>query len=264
MIGVFDSGVGGLTVVKEIFKALPDYQIVYFGDTAHLPYGTKSEEAVCRYSLANVRFLLDQGAKVIVIACHTASSLARDVLAKKFPQIPIFDVVEPGIKQALGITKNKKIGIIGTSSTIRSEAHKKALLSLNQGIKVVSMACPLLVPLVEEGWIKRPETRRIVRYYLRPLKQKQIDTLILACTHYPLLSDVISGYLGQRVTLVDPAVEVVKELKDFLEKNKKIAQTLTRGSNHKFFVSDLPYKFEELSKRCLGKVVKVEQVKIET
>jgi len=263
MIGIFDSGVGGLTVVREIFKILPDYQIVYFGDTAHLPYGTKSKEAVCRYSLANAQFLLNQGAKIIVIACHTASSLAVDTLRKKFPKIPIFDVVKPGIKQALEVTKNKKIGIIGTSSTIRSEAHKKALLSLNQEVEVFSQACPLLVPLVEEGWINRSETRRIVKYYLRHLKQKQIDTLILACTHYPLLENLISSIAGRRVTLVDPAREVAKELKEFLEKNKDIAQTLKKGKDHKFFVSDVPYKFGELSRRCLGRVVKVEQIRIE-
>lgn len=263
MIGVFDSGVGGLTVVKEIFKVLPEYQIVYFGDTAHLPYGTKSKEAIERYSLASLQFLLNQGAKVIVIACHTASSLAADTLRKKFPKVPIFDVVEPGIKQALGITKNKRIGIIGTSATIRSKSHEKALLSLNPGVEVTSKACPLFVPLVEEGWLKRPETKKIARYYLRPLKLKQIDTLILACTHYPLLYDIISGYMGQRVKLIDPAHEVAKELKEFLEKDKKIAQTLIKGKNHKFFVSDVPYKFTELSKRCLGKVVKVEQIKME-
>lgn len=263
MIGIFDSGVGGLTVVREIFKILPEYQIVYFGDTAHLPYGTKSKEAIERYSLASLQFLLNQGAKVIVIACHTASALATDTLKKKFPKISIFDVVEPGIRQALGITKNKKIGIIGTSATIRSKSHEKALLALNQEIEVTSKACPLFVPLVEEGWLKRPETKKIARYYLRPLKLKQIDTLILACTHYPLLYDIISGYMGQRVKLIDPAHEVAKELKEFFDQHKNIAQTLIKGKNHKFFVSDVPYKFKELSKRCLGKVVKVEQVKIE-
>ena len=263
MIGIFDSGVGGLTVVREIFKVLPQYQIVYFGDTAHLPYGTKSKEAVTKYSLASVKFLLNQGAKITVIACHTASALAADILRKKFPKIPVFDVVKPGIKQALKVTKNKKIGIIGTSSTIKSETHRNALLNLNQEIEVYSQACPLLVPLVEEGWLKRPETKRIVRYYLRPLKQKQIDTLILACTHYPLLFDVISGYLGRKVTLIDPAIEVVKELKDFLNKHKNIAQVLKEGKDHKFFVSDVPYRFEEISKRCLGRVVKVKQVRVE-
>lgn len=261
MIGIFDSGLGGLTVVKEIFKILPEYQIVYFGDTARVPYGTKSDRVIKQYALEDADFLIKQGAKIIIIACHTVSAVAGSLLRKKFPQIPIFDVVESGLKRAVNISKNKVIGVIGTPATIKSRLHERMLKKIDSKIQVINQACPLLVPLVEEGWIKRPETRRIVRYYLRPLIQKRIDVLILACTHYPLLKKVIDDILRKKVFVVDPAEEVAKEVKKFIENNLRIKKILNPAQKgHKFFVSDKPYHYEKFSQRILGRGVKIELV----
>jgi glutamate racemase len=264
MIGIFDSGIGGLTVVKQIFKILPQYKIVYFGDTARLPYGTKSEEMVIRYSIQNTKFLLEEGSKIIVIACHTASSIAAEVLQKNFFGIPIFDVVKPGLRKALSESAHGRIGIIGTAGTIKSKTHENFLKKLDPKIKVYSHACPLLVPLVEEGWLARQETRKIVRFYLKPLKEQRIDTLVLACTHYPLLRNTILDILGAKVKIIDPAEEVALHLKEFLEKNKKIRNSLTSNEkDHKFFVSDTPYRFGQTSQRILKKAIKIEKVTLD-
>ncbi|NQU99528.1 MAG: glutamate racemase [Parcubacteria group bacterium] len=263
MIGIFDSGIGGLTVVKQIFKTLPQHKIVYFGDTARLPYGTKSEEAIIQFSIQNTEFLIEKGAKVIVIACHTASSVAADILREKFPDVPIFDVAGSGLEKAANISRKKKIGIMGTAATIKSGAHEKFLKNINPDIKVYPKACPLLVPLIEEGWLKRMETRKILRYYLRPLKLKQIDILVLACTHYPLLYKAIDSISGKSVKVVDPAEELAQELKEFLEKNPDVESTLEKnGKKHKFYVSDVPYRFNDLSKKILGEKISVEKVDI--
>lgn len=263
MIGIFDSGIGGLTVVKQIFKTLPQYKIVYFGDTARLPYGTKSEEAIIKYSIENTEFLLEKGAKIIVIACHTASSVAGDILREKFPDVPIFDVVGAGLEKAEKLSRRKKIGIMGTAATIKSGAHEKFLQKINPEIKVFPKACPLLVPLIEEGWLKRIETRKILRYYLKPLKQKQIDTLVLACTHYPLLYKTIDAISGKNVQVIDPAEELAWELKEFLEKNPEVEKTLDKnGKDHEFYVSDIPYRFNDLSQKILGEKIKVEKVEL--
>lgn len=263
MIGIFDSGIGGLTVVKQIFKILPQYQIIYFGDTARLPYGTKSKEAVTLYSIQNTKFLLNCGVKIIIIACHTASSVAAEILRKKFPDIPIFDMIKPGLQKAQKESIHKKVGIIGTVGTIKSKTHENFLKKIDPKIKVYPQACPLLVPLVEEGWLKRQETRKIVRFYLKPLKARRIDTLVLACTHYPLLLDVISNILGKKVKIIDPAEEIALYIKDYLKENQKIKKSLTVGENHKFFVSDIPYHFSQLSQKILKKVIKLEKVTLD-
>ncbi len=263
MIGIFDSGIGGLTVVKQIFKTLPQYKIVYFGDTARLPYGTKSREAIIKFSIENTEFLLEKGAKIIVIACHTASSVAADILREKFPDVPIFDVAGAGLEKAYKISRRKRIGIIGTAATIKSGVHEKFLKNIDPEVKVFPKACPLLVPLIEEGWLKRMETRKILRYYLRPLKLKQIDVLVLACTHYPLLYKIISSISGKSVKVVDPAEELVLELKKFIEKNPGIEASLEKnGRKHKFYVSDVPYRFNDLSRKILGEKIDVEKVDI--
>ncbi len=251
MIGIFDSGIGGLTVAKEIIEQLP-YQIIYLGDNARIPYGTKSKTTVLKYSIENTKFLLNQGAKLIVIACHTASSLAEEELKRKF-KIPIFGVLKPGIEEALRTTVNKKIGIIGTSSTISSKAHQKLIKTLNPEIEVFSVACPLFVPLVEENWEKRPETKKIARYYLKTLKRKQIDTLILACTHYPILSSVISEVMGKKVKLVDPAKIIPLTLKQFLSNHPEIESSLKKGDSHKFYFSDYPPKIPFAFQKLLSK-----------
>jgi len=204
MIGIFDSGIGGLTVVKEFLKYLPEYRLIYLGDTARLPYGTKSPNLIRKWSKEISQWLLKKGAKIIVIACHTSSSLAADFLKKEFSNIPVFEIITPGIEKAVKLTKNKKIGIIGSPATIKSKVHQKKLLKINPGLKIYTQACPLFVPLVEEGWIRRRQTKEIAEEYLMPLKRKGIDTLILACTHYPLLKKIISDIVGKIVKIIDP------------------------------------------------------------
>ncbi len=257
MIGVFDSGVGGLTVVKEIFKYLPEYQIIYFGDTARLPYGTKGAKFVQKYSAKITNWLLKKGAKIIIVACHTSSSWAADSLKKQFKKIPIFEIITPANKKALKNTRNRKIGIIGTTGTIKSEVYKKKLLDLNPSLKIYSKPCPLFVPLVEEGWFNRKETKEIAKIYLKPLKNKGIDTLILACTHYPLLKNIIKEITGTKIKIINPAEDLAKNLKLFLKNNPKLKSQLKRGKNHQFFFSDEPYNFEKMSKFCLGREVKI-------
>jgi len=261
-IGIFDSGVGGLTVVSELFRILPREDIIYFGDTAHLPYGSKSKEAVTRFSLDIVNFLKAQKVKIIIVACNTASSFALSRLREKI-DLPVIGVIEPGAQAAIYTTRNFKIGIIGTEGTIKSRAFEEALKKINRNVKVFSQACPLFVPLVEEGWLDEPETSQIAEKYLSPLKDKGIDTLILGCTHYPLLKELLSRIMGQGVSLIDTAEATAKAVKKSLgEKN------LLRKGNHKsvykFFVSDDPEKFLQLGIRFLGKGIdKAERVDLE-
>ncbi len=259
MIGVFDSGIGGLTVLKELLKRLDGYKIVYFGDTARTPYGTKSPETIIRYAVEDTELLLGMGAKVIVIACHSASSVATEALRERFPEVPIFEVVTPSVKKALSVTKNKTIGVIGTRATIESGIYERLLKSEDPEVKVYGNACPLLVPLVEEGWIKKPETRSIVKKCLIPLKMKGIDTLILGCTHYPVLKKVIQAKAGRRVRLVDPAEELAEEVKVFLEKNGGFG--VEKDGEPLILVSDLTPAFSRIARVFLGR--KVNLVKVE-
>ena len=261
-IGVFDSGVGGLTVVSELFRILPQEDIIYFGDTAHLPYGSKSKQAITRFSLDIANFLKAQKAKIIVVACNTASSFALSSLREKI-DLPVIGVIEPGAQAAIDTTRNLKIGIIGTEGTIKSRAFEEAVKRMDRSVKVFSQACPLFVPLVEEGWLDEPETSQIAEKYLFHLKNKGIDTLILGCTHYPLLKELLSRIMGQEVFLIDTAEAIAKAVKSRLgEKN------LLRMGNHKaiykFFVSDDPEKFLQLGRRFLGKSMdKAERVDLE-
>jgi glutamate racemase len=266
MIGVFDSGVGGLTVVKEIFKYLPEYQIIYFGDTARLPYGTKGAGFVKRYSEKITQWLLDRGAKVIVVACHTSSAWAADFLKEKFSakggsasggkNVPIFDMISGTAGGVSKITKNKKVGVIGTPGTIKSNAYKTKLLESDPELKIYTQACPLLVPLAEEGWVDGKITEEIIKKYLAPLKKEKIDTLVLACTHYPLLEEIIQKVMGRNVKIFNPASALAKQLKLFLEKNPKIEREIKKGIGHQFFFSDEPYNFEKISHLCFNKKIK--------
>lgn len=255
MIGIFDSGVGGLTVVKEIFKELPDYSIIYFGDTARLPYGTKGAGFVRKYSQKIVEWLLARGARIIVIACHTSSAWAADFLKRKFKKVPIFEMISSAAEETLATTKNGKIGIIGTPGTIESGSFERKLLNLNPNLKIYSKSCPLFVPLVEEGWIDKKITEEIAREYLEPLKKQKIDTLVLACTHYPLLKNIIKKVMGTDIRIVNPAKSVAKEIKLFLENS--CLSTPKKGSNHQFFFSDKPYNFEKISKLCFKKKIEI-------
>jgi glutamate racemase len=211
MIGLFDSGIGGLTVVRELLRSAPNAGLVYLGDTARTPYGNKSHDTIIEYALDDAAYLLSQGATSIVVACNTVSAHALDALKKAHPDVPIYDVIGPAVRRALAVTQGR-VGMIGTRATVGSGIYEARLRSARPDLHVVSVACPLFVPLVEEGWLDDPETKRIVKHYLAPLRQNQIDTLILGCTHYPLLAPIIQRYMGNQVTLIDSGVSVVNEL----------------------------------------------------
>jgi glutamate racemase len=249
-IGVFDSGLGGLTVVKELIYQLPNESIVYFGDTARVPYGTKSGDTIIRYSREIMRALLKYKVKMVVVACNTASSLALDVLKKEF-DVPILGVIEPGVKKAVAITRNKKVGIIATSSTVKSGRYAKKIVQLDSHITVTSQSCPLFVPLVEEGWFDHPVTYQVAQHYLGDMKKSQVDTLILGCTHYPLLKRVLNKVMGPKVQLVDSAQEVALQVKQLLTK-RRLLRTCLRPGEHIFIVTDEPKQFQSLASRFLG------------
>jgi len=255
-IGIFDSGMGGLTVVKEVIRSLPEEKIIYFGDTARVPYGPKSKETVIRFSIENILFLLRQKVKLIIIACNTSSSVAISVVEKNF-KVPIIGVINPGAREAIKVTKNNKIGIIGTRTTIKSRAYEKKIKEQEPRAEVFSVACPLFVPLAEEGWLDAPVTKEVAKIYLAPLKKQKIDTIVLGCTHYPLLKPVIKQALGKGITLVDSAKEVTREAKSILEKHGTLAsRRKNRKNNLRFFVSDEPKNFAKLGRRFLGIALK--------
>ena len=247
-IGVFDSGVGGLTVAREIMRQLPEESIVYFGDTARVPYGSKSKETVISFSRQIVRFLMEKQVKAIVIACNTASAYALSTVAAE-TDIPVIGVIEPGARTANLTTRNKKIGIIATEGTVRSGTYLKILKEINPELQVFQKACPLFVPLVEEGWLYDSITVEIADRYLHELLSYGIDTLVLGCTHYPLISRTIHKVVGDGVKLVNPAYEAAKELDIILEKNG--IRTTGSEPEHRFYVSDSVERFRELASTIL-------------
>ncbi|MDO5456045.1 MAG: glutamate racemase [Eubacteriales bacterium] len=245
-IGVFDSGVGGLTVAREIMRQMPNERIVYFGDTARVPYGSKSKETVTRYSEQIVRFLLSQNVKAIAVACNTASAYALPTLEKDCP-VPIIGVMKPGAKTAAECTRNGKIGVIGTTATISSGIYTEYIRDLMPQAQVLGRACPLFVPLVEEGLWEDPVTDEIARRYLAELMDEGIDTLILGCTHYPLIRKTIGRIVGESVRLVNPAFETAMELQSLLKEHDLLAQrhpSLGSESQYSFYVSDMADKFK--------------------
>ena len=256
-IGIFDSGVGGLTVFSEVEKTLPREEIIYFGDTARVPYGTKSKETITKFSVENVEFLMKHNVKLVLVACNTASSLSLEFLKRCF-RVPIIGVIDPGARNSVDRTRNNRIGVIGTSATISSGAYEKAIKKISSKMAVFSQNCPLFVPLVEEGWSYKSVTFEVASTYLNSLKKKKIDTLILGCTHYPLLKNVIRKVMGNKVSLVDSAGEVAKEAKSILGAgglmNKKPGE-----KKHKFFVSDEPEQFIRLGERFLNRKMKCVQ-----
>ena len=249
-IGIFDSGVGGLTVVHEIFKKLPEESIVYFGDTARVPYGSKSPEVVEKFALQDIFFLLNQNVKILVAACHTVSSTVLDKLISTM-HLPILGVVEPGVKAALAATKNRRVGVIGTRATVMSGTYERKIKARGEDITVLSQPCPLFVPMAEEGWLDGDVTERIVSIYLSPFKEAGIDTLILGCTHYPLFRSVIENFFGETVRIIDSAEETAKLV---AERLGIINMKTEPGSSveHQFFVSDIPHQFQEVGERFLG------------
>jgi len=252
-IGVFDSGVGGLTVVKELIRQLPGEDIIYFGDTARVPYGIKSKDTVVRFSIENILFLLKQEVKLICVACNTASSLALPAIKQHF-KVPIVGVITPGVREAVYATRNKRIGVIGTRGTIKSRTYEKEIRQLDPKVKVVSLACPLFVPFVEEGWLDGAVVMQVAGAYLKPLKNAGVDTVILGCTHYPLLKPVIKKVLGAKVRLIDSAKQVAMEVKEILSADGLLSRG--RCGRHRFYVSDNPEWFSGLAKRFLGRPVK--------
>ena len=253
-IGVFDSGVGGLTVVRQIFRQLPNEQVIYFGDTGRFPYGIRSAEIIKRFSNQNVKFLLKQHVKLIVVACNTASAYALDYINKKH-KIPMVGVIKPGARAAANYTRNGRIGVIGTEGTLESSSYSKALLKIDRKLKVYGLACPLFVALAENGYINQKATYLIAQEYLKPLKNKKIDTLVLGCTHYPPLKKVIGKVIGKNVRLVDSANETAREVKKILIE-LELSQTSKKTKTHRFYVSDTPDKLKDLSRYFVGQMIK--------
>jgi len=242
-IGIFDSGVGGLTVLKEISKLIPKENIVYLGDTARVPYGIRSAETVLKYSIECADFLFKKQIKMLVVACNTSSSVSLEVLRKRLP-IPVIGVIEPGVRAALKVTKNGKIGIIGTEATVQSGAYTKKIKSLNPKIEVISKACPLFVPLVEEGILEGAIAELVIERYLKDIKNSGIDTLILGCTHYPLLKRTIQKYMDG-INLVDSAEEIAQEVKTMLSQ-KKLLNEKSDECYKIFYVTDSPERFKKI------------------
>ncbi len=249
MIGVFDSGIGGFTVVRKIFEKLPSLPIIYFGDTAHLPYGTKSPDAIKKYSVAAVKFLKEKGADIIVIACNTSSAVAMDVIIERNKHMPIFDMITPTVDYILE-KKYKKIGLIGTPTTINSGIYNKLLNKRNKAVTIYPVACPLLVPLIEEGWLKNKVMDEVLKYYLSSYEKKNIEALVLGCTHYPLIKNQIKKRVGKGIEIINPADAVIQDVKKFIS-DKKYISNGSEKAEHKFYVSDEPYKFKKQAKMFL-------------
>lgn len=250
-IGFFDSGIGGLTVVKAVTRLMPNENIVYFGDTARVPYGSKSNDTVVEYSIQAANFLLRKNIKLLVVACNTASSVALNEL-RKFLTVPVIGMIEPGAKMALSESKNKRIGVIGTRATINNKAYAHELKRLNPKAKVFEEACPLFVPLAEEGWLDHKATELIAKTYLAEMKENKIDSLILGCTHYPILADIIQKVVGKSVKLVDSGTPAARLVEDYLNGRGLRNQSVHHGQSE-FYVSDVPTKFREIAEIFLGK-----------
>lgn len=249
-IGVFDSGIGGLTVVAEIMHQLPREKIVYFGDTARLPYGPKSNDTVTQFAVQDAEFLLRHGVKSVVVACNTASSIAVETLRSRYA-VPVIGVIEPGALAAVSSTLTGKVGVIGTEGTIASGAYRRAIMKLDRDIEVIETSCPLFVPLAEEGWTDREVTLVIAHEYLTPLRDAGVDVVVLGCTHYPILKATIGKVFGPSVRLIDSAEETAKEVAEKLD-GLGLLRDESCDPTHRFFVSDVPHRFKEQAERFLG------------
>lgn len=250
-IGVFDSGIGGLTVLREIISELPYEDTIYLGDTARVPYGIRSPETVTRYSFESTRFLSQKGIKMLVIACNTVSSVSLMALQEAVP-IPVIGVIEPGAKAAVRSTGNKKVGVIGTSATIQSGSYTKAIKALDSSVDVAGLACSLFVPLVEEGWTEGEIVEMTAEKYLKEIRKSGIDTLVLGCTHYPLLKSVLSHVLGNDVTLIDSAIETAREVRALMGRSF-LLKSGSGDIKREYYVTDSPEKFREVGERFMGR-----------
>ena len=276
MIGIFDSGIGGLTVLKAIQQRLPQYQLLYLGDTARTPYGNRSQDLIYRFTEQAVDFLFQQGCHLVIVACNTASAEALRKIQQQWlpahypstslrtgPDRRLLGVSRPGVEVAAIVSRSGRIGVVGTRGTIASGAFERELRVLRPDAAVFAQACPLLVPLVEEGWQERPETMKIIRHYLRPIKLKKIDTLILGCTHYPMLFKQFQRVAGKSITVLDSATIVAEKLKDYLQRHPEIETNLVRGDNHRFLVTDAAEIFQQNANRWLGQTVVFEKVALD-
>lgn len=250
-IGIFDSGLGGLTVAHAIFQRLPNDSTIYFGDTARVPYGPKSADTVRRYSLEILEWLLGEGVKAVVVACNTSTAHALDALTRASP-VPVIGVIEPGARAAVAAAGSRPVGVIGTAGTIGSGAYEREIRRLAPGTEVVARACPLFVPLVEEGWFDHPATRLAAADYLAPLQQRGVGSLVLGCTHYPLLEPLLREIMGPEVRLIDSAEETARAVQAALAARSLEAPSSTRAVSHRFAVSDDPVRFREVGARFLG------------
>ena len=253
-IGVFDSGIGGLTVAKEIMRQLPRERVVYVGDTARVPYGPKSPDTVRRYAAQIAKYLLEQDVKAIVVACNTATAHALEEMRAEL-EVPVVGVIEPGSRAAVAASAGGHIGVIGTAGTIRSQAYERAIRALDPEAQITARACPLFVPLVEEGWTDHPVTQQVAREYLAPLCAQGISALVLGCTHYPLLKEVLRRTLGPRVALIDSAAETAAEIGRVLLQYGLDAPVGDSAPRHRFVASDDPKQFLELGQRFLGNAI---------
>jgi glutamate racemase len=252
-IGVFDSGMGGLTVVREMMRQLPNESIIYFGDTARVPYGPKSPDTVLRYSREITNYLLSQGVKAMVVACNTATAHALPALREEF-DLPIVGVIQPGARAVAAATKTRRVGVIGTAGTIKSRAYEKEIRKLIPDANITAQACALFVPLVEEGWVDTEPTRAIARNYLAPLVAAEVDTVVLGCTHYPLMKTVIGNVIGRQVRLIDSAEETARETGEVLRESG-LENTTPDQARYRFIASDAPDTFLGLGERFLGSAI---------
>jgi glutamate racemase len=260
-IGVFDSGIGGLTVVRALMERLPFENIVYFGDTARVPYGVKSVETINRYALQITEFLLKKDVKLLIVACNTMAAVAYQAIRDLSP-VPVLEVIEASAKMAVTETRSKSIGVIGTPATVNSNAYARAIHLLDRDAKVFSQACPLFVPLVEEGWFDHAATRLVAEEYLKPVMAEHIDTLVLGCTHYPLLKPLFQGICGPQVRLIDSA-EAMAEIAADLMKRENLGNENHQVQEYLFCVSDVPYRFQTIGERFLGRTLSnVEMVRL--
>lgn len=260
-IGVFDSGLGGLTVLKEIIKVLPNENIVYFGDTARVPYGPRSKETIMKYTFQAINFLISKNVKAIVIACNTATARSLEE-AQKIYDLPIIGVIEAGARTAAYSTKNNIVGVIGTDGTVSSKSYNVEIERINKDIKIVSKACPLFVPIIEEGWANTEVARLTVKEYLQELLDEGIDSLVLGCTHYPILKRTIGEFVGENIKLVNPAKETAKDLSDILQEKSILRTEKLHPATYEYYVSDIPEKFvsigQQFLKRDMDDVEKIE------
>ncbi len=262
-IGIFDSGVGGLTVFRALERRFPNESLIYLGDTARIPYGTKSLATVERYALEDAAFIESKRVKMIVIACNTASALATESLARQ-SRVPVLNVIEPGARRAVEQSRNGYIGVIATEATITSGAYEKAMLAKRSGIEIISRACPLFVPLAEEGWLTHPVTRQVAEEYLAELRRSNVDTLVLGCTHYPILRPVIEQVLGDEISYIDSGEAVAEEVGRLLEEND-LARKSDEPRTEQFFVTDSAIRFRRVAELFLGRSLEsVESIELGT